>query len=83
MYYVAQNANSALQKVKPGNENQLTITPDAEDATIITLTPVTISSDELAKIGTEEEVEGSTEKLLTAGVAKEYIDNKWDWEVIA
>lgn len=83
LYYVAQNANSALQKVKPGNENQLTITPDAEDATIITLTPVTISSDELAKIGTEEEVEGSTEKLLTAGVAKEYIDNKWDWEVIA
>lgn len=83
LYYIAQNANSALQEIKSGNENQLTVAEDENDSTIITLTPVTVSSDELAKIGTKDEVAGSTEKLLTAGVAKKYIDDKWDWEVIA
>lgn len=83
LYQVAQNANSAIQEVKSGNENQLTVAEDENDSTIITLTPVTVSSDELVKIGTPEEVEGSTEKLLTAGVAKKYIDDKWDWEIIA
>lgn len=83
LYQVAQNANSALQEIKSGNKNQLTVAEDENDSTIITLTPVTVSSDELAKIGTKDEVAGSTEKLLTAGVAKKYIDDKWDWEVIA
>lgn len=82
LYQVAQNANSALQEIKSGNENQLTVAEDENDSTIITLTPVTVSSDELVKIGTKDEVPGSTSKLLTAGVAKEYIDNKWDWEII-
>lgn len=76
-------ADTAIQEVKSGNENQLTVAEDENDSTIITLTPVTISSDELVKIGTEEEVEGSTENLLTAGVAKEYIDSLWDWEIIS
>lgn len=82
LYQAAQNANSALQEIRPGNENQLTVAEDENDSTIITLTPVTVSSDELVKIGTKDEVPGSTSKLLTAGVAKEYIDNKWDWEII-
>ena len=75
-------ADTAIQEIKSGNENQLTVAEDENDSTIITLTPVTVSSDELAKIGTKDEVAGSTEKLLTAGVAKKYIDDKWDWEVI-
>lgn len=83
LYHIARKALSALQEVKSGNENQLTVAEDENDSTIITLTPVTVSSDELAKIGTKDEVAGSTEKLLTAGVAKKYIDDKWDWEVIA
>lgn len=76
LYQVAQNANSALQEIKSGNENQLTVSPDENDSTIITLTPVVAVLDDLEN-GT------NPEKLLTAGVAKEYIDNKWDWEVIA
>lgn len=75
LYQVAQNANSALQEIKSGNENQLTVSPDENDSTIITLTPVVAVLDDLEN-GT------NPEKLLTAGVAKEYIDNKWDWEVI-
>lgn len=76
LYQVAQNANSALQEIKSGNENQLTVSPDEKDSTIITLTPVVAVLDDLEN-GT------NPEKLLTAGVAKEYIDNKWDWEIIA
>lgn len=75
-------ADTAIQEIKSGNKNQLTVAEDENDSTIITLTPVTVSSDELAKIGTKDEVAGSPEKLLTAGVAKKYIDDKWDWEVI-
>lgn len=76
LYQVAQNANSALQEVKSGNENQLTVTEDENDSTIITLTPVVAVLDDLEN-GT------NPEKLLTAGVAKKYIDDKWDWEIIA
>jgi hypothetical protein len=75
-------ADSAIQEVRSRNERQLTVTEDENDSTIITLTPVTVSSDELVKIGTKDEVAGSTGKLLTAGIAKEYIDSLWDWEVI-
>lgn len=75
-------ADTAIQEIKPGNENQLTVAEDENDSTIITLTPVTVSSDELAKIGTQEEVQGSTNKLLTAGIAKEYIDSLWEWEML-
>ena len=75
-------ADSAIQEVKSGNENQLTVTEDENDSTIITLTPVTVSSDELVKIGTKDEVAGSPEKLLTAGIAKEYIDSLWEWEML-
>lgn len=76
-------ADTAIQEIKSGNENQLTVAEDENDSTIITLTPVTVSSDELAKIGTKDEVAGSPEKLLTASVAKEYIDNLWSWEMIS
>lgn len=68
-------ADTAIQEVKSGNENQLTVAEDENDSTIITLTPVVAVLDDLEN-GT------SPEKLLTAGVAKEYIDNKWDWEII-
>lgn len=76
LYQAAQNANSALQEIRPGNENQLTVAEDENDSTIITLTPVVAVLADLEE-GT------NPEKLLTAGVAKEYIDNKWDWEIIA
>lgn len=69
-------ADSAIQEIKSGNENQLTVAEDENDSTIITLTPVVAVLADLEE-GT------NPEKLLTAGVAKEYIDNKWDWEVIA
>lgn len=73
LYQVAQNANSALKEVKSGNENQLTI---AVENNVATLTPVVAVLADLEN-GT------SPEKLLTAGVAKKYIDDKWDWEIIA
>lgn len=66
-------ADTAIQEVKSTNENQLTI---AVENNVATLTPVVAVLADLEN-GT------SPEKLLTAGVAKEYIDNKWDWEVIA
>ena len=75
-------ADSAIQEIKSGNENQLTVAEDENDSTIITLTPVTVSSDELVKIGTKDEVAGSPEKLLTASVAKEYIDSLWEWAML-
>ena len=73
-------ADSAIQEIVPGNANQIDV---SESGTSVTITPVTVSSDELVKIGTPEEVEGSTEKLLTAGIAKEYIDSLWEWEIIS
>jgi hypothetical protein len=73
-------ADTAIQEIVPGNTNQIDV---SESGTSVTITPVTISSGELVKIGTPEEVEGSTEKLLTAGVAKEYIDSLWEWEIIS
>lgn len=76
LYHVSQKALSALQEIKSGNENQLTVAEDENDSTIITLTPVVAVLADLEE-GT------NPEKLLTAGVAKEYIDKKWDWEVIA
>ena len=75
-------ADTAIQEIKSGNENQLTVAEDENDSTIITLTPVTVSSDELVKVGTKDEVVGSPEKLLTAGIAKEYIDSLWEWEML-
>lgn len=73
LYHVAQKSLSALQEIESANENQLTI---AVENNVATLTPVVAVLADLEN-GT------SPEKLLTAGVAKEYIDNKWDWEVIA
>lgn len=75
LYQVKQKALSAIQEVKSGNENQLTIAEDENDSTIITLTPVVAVLADLEE-GT------NPEKLLTAGVAKEYIDNKWEWQDI-
>lgn len=72
-------ADNAIQTIAPGNLDQLKISKFGNRATI---TPITVSSDELAKIGTQEEVKGSTNKLLTAGIAKEYIDSLWDWEML-
>lgn len=72
-------ADSAIQTIAPGNLDQLNISKFGNRATI---TPITVSSDELVKIGTQEEVQGSTKKLLTAGVAKEYIDSLWEWEML-
>jgi hypothetical protein len=65
-------ADTAIQDIESANENQLTI---AVENNVATLTPV---------VAVLADLENGTnpEKLLTAGVAKEYIDNKWDWEVI-
>lgn len=73
LYLVKQKAFSAIQDIESANENQLTI---AVENNVATLTPV---------VAVLADLENGTnpEKLLTAGVAKEYIDNKWDWEVIA
>lgn len=73
LYHVAQKSLSALQEIESANENQLTV---AVENNVATLTPVVAVLADLEE-GT------NPEKLLTAGVAKEYIDNKWDWEVIA
>lgn len=75
LYHVSQKSLSAVQEVKSGNENRLTIAADENDSTIITLTPVVAELSDLEN-GT------NGDKLLTAGVAKQYIDNQWDWEVI-
>lgn len=72
-------ADNAIQTIAPGNLDQLNISKFGNRATI---TPITVSSDELAKVGTQEEVKGSTNKLLTAGIAKEYIDSLWEWEML-
>lgn len=72
-------SDTAIQGIAPGNLNQINISNFGNRATI---TPITISSDDLVKIGTEEEVKGSTENLLTAGVAKAYIDSLWEWEML-
>lgn len=76
LYPVSQKALSALQEIKSGNKNQLTVAEDENDSTIITLTPVVAVLDDLEE-GT------NPEKLLTAGVAKEYIDSLWEWEIIS
>lgn len=66
-------ADTAIQDIESANKNQLTI---AVENNVATLTPVVAVLADL-EAGT------NPEKLLTAGVAKEYIDNKWDWEIIA
>lgn len=73
-------ADTAIQEIIPGNANQIDV---SESGTSVTITPVTVSSGELVKIGTKDEVAGSTAKLLTAGIAKEYIDSLWEWEIIS
>lgn len=79
-------ADTSVQNIKSTNRNQLSIVHPSqggvEDTSQYRLTPVTISSDELVKIGTKDEVAGSTENLLTAGVAKAYIDSLWEWEML-
>lgn len=74
------HADNAIVRLRTSNENQLNIPGSGID---VTITPVTVSSDELVKVGTKDEVVGSPEKLLTAGVAKEYIDSLWEWEIIS
>ena len=72
-------ADAAIQTIAPGNLNQINISKFGNRATI---TPITVSSDELVKVGTKDEVVGSPEKLLTAGIAKAYIDSLWEWEML-
>lgn len=72
-------ADNAIQTIAPGNLNQINISKFGNRATI---TPITVSSDELVKVGTKDEVAGSPKKLLTAGIAKEYIDSLWEWEML-
>ena len=74
------HADRAIIGISTKNKNQINVSKAMSDVTII---PVTVSSDELFKVGTKDEVAGSPEKLLTAGVAKEYIDNLWSWEMIS
>ena len=73
------HADRAIIGISTKNRNQINVSKAMSDVTII---PVTVSSDELIKVGTKDEVAGSPEKLLTAGIAKEYIDSLWDWEML-
>lgn len=79
-------ADKSVQHIQSASRNQLSITHPSqegvENKSDYRLTLVTVSSDELIKVGTKDEVAGSPEKLLTAGVAKEYIDSLWDWEML-
>ena len=72
LYTVGRKALSAVQEVKSSNESQLTASVEDD---VVTLTPV---------VAVLADLENGTngDKLLTAGVAKQYIDNQWDWEVI-
>lgn len=73
------HADRAIIQISTKNKNQINVSKAMSD---VTITPVTVSSDELVKVGTKDEVAGSPEKLLTAGIAKEYIDSLWDWEML-
>lgn len=73
------HADRAIIGISTKNKNQINVSKAMSDVTII---PVTVSSDELVKVGTKDEVVGSPEKLLTASVAKAYIDSLWDWEML-
>lgn len=72
-------ADHAITRISTNNKNQINLSVSSAVATII---PVTVSSDELVKVGTKDEVADSPEKLLTAGVAKEYIDSLWEWAML-
>ena len=73
------HADRAIIGISTKNKNQINVSKAMSDVTII---PVTVSSDELVKVGTKDEVADSPEKLLTASVAKAYIDSLWEWEML-